>query len=186
MSIRQFKNPSASKSANCCKVIFFQPNRHFRVSILIARQFNDRNDSICVPIERAALAIDSDDMRNRSIGSFANVALMMELIPELAPNMIQVLVALEPPKQGPRIERNPVSTLQFGPPRIVKAQHLSKKLPWRTIKLHLQCTKAIPATSPPLQRILAYWFAGWVCRVCRPGASSTGCSERCASATIPR
>jgi len=66
-----------SQFLNRTKVVCFQPIRQAGVSAFLAREFNDCDYRVRVPIWSPASRIDIHEMRNRRIGSFAHVSLVM-------------------------------------------------------------------------------------------------------------
>src|SRR5262249_5521877 len=62
-------------------------------------------------------------MGDRSVGGCPDIALMMQLLPQLVPCPGHVLVALQPGERRPRIVRHSIATLQLTPSRIVEIEH---------------------------------------------------------------
>src|SRR5262249_33540063 len=62
-------------------------------------------------------------MGNRGVGGCPDIALMMQLLPQLVPCPGHVLVALQPGERRPRIVRHSIATLQLTPSRIVEIEH---------------------------------------------------------------
>jgi hypothetical protein len=78
--------------------------RKLRIVGAIASEFDDRGNGVSVPIWQASTFVNPNQMRQRCEGRFANVALVVQFVPELIPSSSRALTPFECPKR-PREDR---------------------------------------------------------------------------------
>lgn len=76
-SSQDLSSTNAGQFLNCRKVVSTQPLRHLGVRSFSAREFNDRNHRVSVPINFSAPSIDVHEMGNCCIRSLSHVPLVM-------------------------------------------------------------------------------------------------------------
>ncbi len=78
------------------KVILFQPLRHIGILTLIARQFDDSDNCVSVPVYDSALPINPHKVWYCCVGSLAHISLVMKFIPEFMPDWHGVVFYFKP------------------------------------------------------------------------------------------
>src|SRR5215467_8173207 len=82
-----------------------KPPGQFRIVIFRPGQLDDADDGVGVPIELLPLPVASREMRHAGVRVFADVARVVEFVPELLPNRFEVLASFERAQQRTRVDR---------------------------------------------------------------------------------
>src|SRR6185437_714021 len=97
--------------------------RHLGVCRFPPRSLDRDGKSVGVTLKCIARAMDTDQMWDCGVRSLTDVALMVQLLPKLAPRRRDVRAALKREERLARVIRPSITTSQLAPPRIIEAQH---------------------------------------------------------------
>lgn len=91
-----FAGPDLRRFPNRQEDNFFPTTSAFRDCAFIASQFDDRCDSVAVPVNDAVLSMNPHERRYGCVGCFARVSLMVELFPQFVRNDCGAVLGLKP------------------------------------------------------------------------------------------
>lgn len=92
------------KFTNSPEIAVAGPLRHIGIAIFVAGKFNDCRQGIDVPVKFPAVCAKAHKVGNRGEGCFANIALMVELVPKCVPDRSRILIRFETPQKRSRVE----------------------------------------------------------------------------------
>ena len=87
------------------------------------------DQGIRIPAQIAAISLNSHQMGNRRIRCFANIALLMQLLPQFRPRCIQIFTCIKMPQRAGWVVQDFVPSLHQLPFGIVEGQHCLKLSP---------------------------------------------------------